>query len=387
MKKFLLIVFLLLLCAGQVQASPMEKIEEETDRQIGQVQAEQWDAFVAELEDEYGGIVELKPFAQTVKEIIANDGLNTESVFQIVIKCFTRQLPQMLAMLVKVVVLGILCAMLQRLEGSLGTEGVSKSAKFVVYALAMIVLFELFRGAVKDAVTALDGMTGFMEIILPILIVFLTSVGATASAGLMQPVSGIIFGIVGSAVKGLVIPLTVSGASVALVDRLSEGIKLGKLAQLLKTVAQWVLGVVFTVFIGVTAVKGLASSSFDGIFLRTAKFTVSGMIPIIGGMVGDGADLVIGCGLLVKNAIGVAGLGIIALIVAAPCIRLLALTLAMKGCAALLQPVAEEGLADGLNEMAGFIQLLMVAVLTCGLMLFLTVALTVAMGNTAHMLG
>ncbi|HOV69277.1 MAG TPA: stage III sporulation protein AE, partial [Clostridia bacterium] len=124
----------------------------------------------------------------------------------------------------------------------------------------------------------------------------------------------------------------------------------------------------------------------DGILLRTAKYTVSGMVPVIGGMLGDSADLVVGCGLMIKNAIGTAGLGVIALTVLAPCIRLIVLALALKGCAAIIQPVAENGLVDITNEVGDAVMVLFISVGGCGLMVFLTVGIIAVMGNLAVML-
>jgi stage III sporulation protein AE len=279
-----------------------------------------------------------------------------------------------------------LCGVLQRLQSATGEEGAAAMGKFIVFALAGIMLFGIFKSAVSDTITALDRMTDFLGIIVPILMVFMMSTGAVASAGLMQPVAAIFFGVIGSAVKGLVIPLAISGAAVSMVNNLSANIKLDKLGVFLKNLAKWILGAVFTVFVGVTTVKGLSAASFDGIVLRTAKYTVSGTVPVIGGMLGDSADLVVGCGLMIKNAIGTAGLGIIALTVLAPCIRLLVLTLALKGCAAVIQPVAGNGFVEITNELGDAVMVLFVSVGGCGLMVFLTVGIIAAMGNIAVML-
>ena len=64
-------------------------------------------------------------------------------------------------------------------------------------------------------------------------------------------------------------------------------------------------GVVLTLFVGLLSIEGTLSSSVDGITAKTTKAAVSNFIPIVGKILGDAVDTVLGCAAILKNAVGV----------------------------------------------------------------------------------
>ncbi len=55
----------------------------------------------------------------------------------------------------------------------------------------------------------------------------------------------------------------------------------------------------------VVSLEGTLSSSIDGITAKTGKAVVSSAIPVVGKILGDAVDTVLGCGLILKNAVGI----------------------------------------------------------------------------------
>ena len=55
------------------------------------------------------------------------------------------------------------------------------------------------------------------------------------------------------------------------------------------------LGLFFTIFLGVISVQGASAAVTDGITLKTAKFITGNFIPVIGRMFTDATDTVIKC--------------------------------------------------------------------------------------------
>ncbi len=50
----------------------------------------------------------------------------------------------------------------------------------------------------------------------------------------------------------------------------------------------------------------MTSASIDGVAIRAAKYAVDNFVPVVGGMFSDTMDTLVGCTLIVKNALGVA---------------------------------------------------------------------------------
>src|SRR5690606_42087626 len=80
---------------------------------------------------------------------------------------------------------------------------------------------------------------------------------------------------------------------------------LSRLSGLLPHGALTVLGLGFTVFLGVMVIRGAIAPVADGVALRAAKFLAGTFIPVVGGMMADAVEVVVGGSLLVKNALGV----------------------------------------------------------------------------------
>ena len=60
----------------------------------------------------------------------------------------------------------------------------------------------------------------------------------------------------------------------------------------------------------------------DGITAKTAKTVVSSAIPVVGKILGDAVDTVLGCGIVLKNAVGIVGVVIIIGICLGPILKL-----------------------------------------------------------------
>lgn len=98
----------------------------------------------------------------------------------------------------------------------------------------------------------------------------------------------------------------------------------------MKSSVTWALGIVLTIFVAVMSLEGTLSSSVDGISAKTTKAVVSSAIPIVGKILGDAVDSVLGCGLILKNAVGIVGVLIILSICVMPLIKLALITISYK---------------------------------------------------------
>ena len=106
----------------------------------------------------------------------------------------------------------------------------------------------------------------------------------------------------------------------------------------------------------------------------------------VGGMFSDTVDTLVGCSLLVKNALGVFALLVLLGALLTPLMQALASVLVFKVCAALLEPVADERLVACVGDLADVLMALFSALLCVGAMFFLLVAQVLVVGNMTVML-
>lgn len=288
-----------------------------------------------------------------------------------------------LALLARLLVLVVLSAVLRQLHGAFEGEAIGRVADAAIFLALGLICLAGFRSAVGMARGAVQNLGSFMLALLPALIGLLAATGSVTSAGLIHPAVVAAVTAIGLLVQAVIVPLVVLAAVLDIVSAFSPEFRLTRLAGLLRQVGLGLLGLASTVFLGVVAVEGIAGSVADGLALRTGKYAVRTLIPVVGGMLADTAELVLTSGLLLRSGLGLVGLVATALLVVVPLLKLLALGLIYRGAAALAEPVGGEAVAAVLGGVGSAVVLLGAAVTVVGLMWFLSLAVLVGAGGAA----
>lgn len=140
-----------------------------------------------------------------------------------------------------------------------------------------------------------------------------------------------------------------------------------------------------TIFVGLLSLEGTLGSSVDGLTAKTAKAAVSTFIPVVGKVLGDSIDTVIGCATILKNAIGMVGVIIIIGICIGPVIKLATLTIIYHLGAALCQPIADEKIVKLLEQMGGTFKILLAITCSVSVMLMIGITLVIKISNSGLM--
>ena len=187
-------------------------------------------------------------------------------------------------------------------------------------------------------------------------------------------------------IQNVTMPFAVSLAALTMVGGLSEGLKVSRLCGLFRQVADWTLGFGFTVFIGVMTVQGLSAAAVDGVSIRTAKYAMDNFIPIVGGMFADTVDTLVGCSLLVQNAVGALGLMLLLYKLLTPLLRTVAAMLLYRAAGALLEPMTDSPLGRCVGDYGDVFSLLFIIQLSVGAMFLLLCAQLLIVGNLTVMM-
>ena len=156
---------------------------------------------------------------------------------------------------------------------------------------------------------------------------------------------------VGTLVEGIIFPLIFVAAVLGVAGNFSAEFPLSRLAGLVRTGCIALLGVVFSLFLGVMVVRGAIAPVADGAALRTAKFLTGTFVPVIGGMFADAVEVVVGGSLLIKNTIGALGLAAVGLTAAFPMMNLIGI-ISTGSLRRWCSPSVNRGLTQALGSMA-----------------------------------
>ena len=281
--------------------------------------------------------------------------------------------------MLKLIAPSLLCALAGMIRGkSAGAAAIAEMVCSLALSAAIASDLKVYLSAAEDAVVRMDAV---MQSLFPLLLTLLAAVGATSGAALLQPAVAAAGGTMTTLVRQVSLPLALGMAVVTLINGLTDTMRLRRLSGVLRSGATWTLGIAFTVFIGVTAMQGITAGTADGVSIRAAKYAVDHFVPVVGGMFADTMDTLVGCSLLIKNALGVTGLMLLFTAGGLPMLRTLCAALMYRLCAALLQPVAQERTTGTLQAFSDVLTLLFVIQLSVGAMFLLLIAQVLAVGN------
>jgi stage III sporulation protein AE len=100
----------------------------------------------------------------------------------------------------------------------------------------------------------------------------------------------------------------------------------------------------------------------------------------------DAVDTVLGCSLLIKNAIGVVGLIVILIILTFPMLKILSLIIIYKITAVLIEPISDPKIVNCLNDMSNSLVIVFATVISVAIMFFIAVTAVVGAGNITAMI-
>ena len=272
-------------------------------------------------------------------------------------------------------------ALLTRLTGKSGDAGRVVCQLWVCVFLTQDLTDHI--ALCKGAVTRMsEGMQGLF----PLLLTMMAAVGGSSGSALMQPAVVASASTMTGLIQQLTLPLATAAAILTMLCHLGDGLRLQRLAAFTHQCATWTLGVIFTVFIGVLTTRAVTAAALDGVTLRTAKYAVSNLIPVVGGLFADTVDTLVGSGMLVQGALGVTGLMLIAFWAMAPLCQTLASAMLYKLAAALMQPVSDGPLSGCIHDFGRVLMLLFIIQLCAAAMFLMLIAQLIGVSSMTFMM-
>lgn len=325
-------------------------------------------------------------FREYVTSLLKGENtIDSRDILKTIGKIFFNEVYENVPILIQILSITIICAVLTNIQSSFDSTTVSELAYYVSYLLVITLVIKSFNPVMELSRFTVNSMVKFMEIILPTLLTLLVAVGGFRASTFFNPIVLGGVNIIGILIKDIVFPLIFFSFIIGIISRISEKIQFSKLAELMRQVIVTLLGGFLTVFIGIMSIYGVVST-VDGVTARTAKFAVDRFIPIIGKFLSDAMDTVVGCSLILKNAVGSLGLFAVLFICISPIIKVVALIFMYKLIVAVTQPIASIRIGDCLEEVNKALLLVLASLLSVSMLLFITITIIIEAGNVTMML-
>ncbi len=311
--------------------------------------------------------------------------VDNNKLYEIIIKLLGKEVSSSLKILISILVIIVIHGILKSITDSLDNNNVSQIIYFVQYILIVTLIMSNFTEIIKLVKDTSNNLVGFINVLIPLLLTLMVYTGSIATSTIIEPIVLFISNFVGNIISDILIPIVLVIVVFSIVSKISERVQIEKISKFLKSGVMWALGVILTVFVGVVSLEGTLSSSVDGITAKTAKAAVSTVIPVVGKVLGDVVDSVLGCGVILKNAVGFVGVIVILSICIMPIIKIGTLSMIYSLASAVVQPIADEKIVKLLDEMSGVFKLLLGILCALSVILIIGITMVVKISNSGMM--
>lgn len=265
----------------------------------------------------------------------------------------------------------VLCGLLNGFRAAVGTE-----SRFLTMAGGLSIT-ALTAGSLDSmigaGITAMEQMSTFSKALLPTLAAISAVSGGAAGATVRQVATVFFSELLLEAVHGVLMPgaylyVGTMAAGHCLGDR-----RLTAVAELLKAVCVKLLTGALLAFTLYLTVSGVFAGTVDSARVRIAKTAISGVVPVVGGIIAEASEAVLAGAGLLRGTVGAFGaLGVLALC-AHPFLRLGIQYLFYKAAAFLAAAVGDTELCGLIDGLGGAFGLILGMVGSCALVLLVSI--------------
>lgn len=331
---------------------------------------------------EYTHIQGNDQFNKTADEIISGKfSLDPIKLLQEIIDDLFDEIKNSREEMVNILVIAALSGVLQLIKNSKDETGVGEAAFFACFTIMTMSALRIFNITVGYGVGIIRDLSEFITELSPVFVALLASGGAISSAAAFHPIlSGAVY-ILTLIVDKCIVPLVYLGALLGIISNMTPKLRLGAFTKLVHSSGKWILTAALTVFTGVTAIYGFSAPVLDTVALKTAKFAVGSFVPVVGGLLADTVETVLGGTRLMKNAVGTAGIVLILSVSLVPILKIIAILIMLELAAAAAEPLADSRITGMLKNICSSISLILGMVVTAS-MLF-TICIAIILGATS----
>lgn len=368
--------------ASDAQENVEEDLADSVDGTIDRLDTDLFEEFLSSLDDDSLRALGFTDVKSALKSLTQGGAENFFGNFaKVMASALGSYFLGFLPGFITIIIICLFKNMLTGMTSELGGKSTNEVVHVVCYSAIIVILM---TGAVKVIVTVtntVNSLAAFSEAVFPVLLTLLAALGGGTGVAVYQPFMAVLSGTIIKLVQTVIVPAFIATIVFSVVGNISKNVKLDKLTKLFKSGAGWLIGIVFGLFATFLTAQGITGGVVDRLSFNAAKFAMSSYVPILGGYLSDGFDLLSASMVLVKNAVGLTGVAVVLCVVLFPLIQLVVFMLGLRLTAAITEPIGDERTSSVMGSLADNMSLLVTALTGVGFMFFILLMLIIGSCN------
>lgn len=186
--------------------------------------------------------------------------------------------------------------------------GAGKTVELAGAAGIALMLMERSGSLIRLAGDTVVVLSDYGKLLLGVMTSVLAAQGGTTTAAGLYVGTTMFSSLLSSLAASVLIPLIYMFLALCVANAATGEDILRKIASLLKWLATWGLKIILYLFTGYISITGVVSGATDAAVLKAAKLTISGVVPVVGGILADASEAVLVSAGIIRNSAGIYGI-------------------------------------------------------------------------------
>lgn len=316
MKKILWIaVLLLFLIFSSVKVHASDEYIKEKSDEINSI----------EISGDAGDFISENDISVSETEGIMN--ITPRMVFEYIWKNFKDSISKPFRMLVTIFIVVVLATFSEGICDISKKSGMSRVYNMLCVVACIGAIIYYIKDSLYKASQTIEDSGVFMMSYIPVFSGVVATSGGITTATTYQLIVVFAAEMFMSLSSEIIMPLLTLCLSAGIIEAINPSVSLSGIVKGISKAVKIIMGLSLTVFSGLITVQSLVGTATDSVSLRTGKFVVSNLVPVVGNAVSDAYSTVKGSIGILRNATGTFGVIAIFLIVIPPIMSVFSTTL------------------------------------------------------------
>lgn len=319
---------------------------------------------------------------EITSSLMVGKGFDYSTTISKILNLFFKEVFITLKSSISIIIILVVIALLKNLEIEEGSS-IIKIADFVCFLSLSIILLTNFIQVIQTFKGTCNIVTTLMQIISPFLMGILVITGAVTTTGIVQPLILFVTSFIGFVITNIVVPFLSISVAFNIIDSLNSKIGLSKLGKIFSSSSMWIIGVTFTLFLGILSLQTTVTSSVDSLAIKTTSAAVSNFVPVVGKFFADSFETVVGAAKVVNKVGGVVGIISVIAVMIIPIIKIVVIWIIYSILSAICQPICkDEKMIKVISNFAGIYKTLSGILIGVGLLFVISIGIILNVGSS-----
>ena len=303
------------------------------------------------------------------------------NIFSKILNSFSSEFKDALSLIGKILIIVVISSLLSNLTNSFSNNSITNICFFIAYISIIIIVMTSFNGILDITKNTLKNANTFMYSTIPIMFTLIFTTGSFVTANVFQPILIFLIQITNVLINNILLPVILIFTVLNVVSNITEKDQLGRLAKFLKSTTIWALGLSLTILVGFMSLEGTLSSSIDGLTTKTTKAAVTNFVPVVGKILADSVDTVLGSTVVLKNALGFLVVIVIILVCLSPILKIAILMGMYYFTSAIIEPIVDTKIIKAITTTADSLKLILAILISVISMYIISITLIIKISN------